>query len=227
MTCQMMMSLGVYALGAADAGERRRVEDHLPGCPACRAELMRLAPVPGLLARVPDEMLATGQPPGRKAVHPARGRARQRLGRPWRAAAVAACVAAVTGAAGGFWLGPRDTGQRPATVTLSGANPATHMNATAALTATSWATSIQLQLRGLPLNVECRLIVRSRAGATEDAGVWDAWRDGPISVPASVAWRPSDIASLEVATAARDLVTINVGQRSAPANAGPGPGPTR
>ena len=34
MSCQMMMSLGVYVLGAADAGERARVEAHLPGCAA-------------------------------------------------------------------------------------------------------------------------------------------------------------------------------------------------
>jgi hypothetical protein len=227
MSCQMMMSLGVYALGAADTRERLRVEAHLPGCPACRAELTRLAPLSSLLARVPDDMLAAGQPPGPETGHPAPGRRmRQRFGRPWRAAAVAASVAAVMGAAGGFWLVPGDGGHRPATITMAGANPAEHVSATAALTATSWGTSIQLQLRGLPLNVQCRLIVRSRSGATEVAGVWDAWRDGPISVPASAAWLPSDIASLQVATPARDLVTINVDRRSAPAGPAPGPGRT-
>jgi anti-sigma factor RsiW len=44
MTCLMMAHLGVYALGAADTEERLLVEAHLPGCPACRAELTRLAP---------------------------------------------------------------------------------------------------------------------------------------------------------------------------------------
>jgi hypothetical protein len=87
------------------------------------------------------------------------------------------------------------------------------VSATAALTATSWGTSIQLNLRGLPLNVRCRLIVHSRAGAAEVSGVWDAWSDGPISVPASADWRPSDIASLEVATPARTLVTISAAHR--------------
>ena len=47
MTCQMMMSLGVYVLGAADVAERRQLEAHLPGCRACRAELSRLTPLPG------------------------------------------------------------------------------------------------------------------------------------------------------------------------------------
>jgi len=206
MSCQMMMSLGVYVLGAADAGERARVEAHLPGCPACRAELMVLAPLPGLLAGVPSDLRPEG-----KGLEAATGRPHRR----WRVAALAASVAAVAvaGAAGGFWLAPTGTAPRPATVTLSGANPAMRVSATAALTATSWGTSIQLNLRGLPLNVRCRLIVHSRAGAAEVSGVWDAWSDGPISVPASADWRPSDIASLEVATPARSLVTISAAHR--------------
>jgi hypothetical protein len=210
MTCQMKTSLGVYVLGAADARERARVEAHLPGCPKCRAELTRLRPLPGLLASVPDDMLAAGQPPGRTAGQPMRAKTGGWLGRSWRAAAIAACVAAVAGAAGGLWLAPNGASQPAATITLTAVNPATHVTATAALTATSWGTSIQLRLRGIPLNVQCRLIVRSRAGATEISGVWDAWGSGPISVPASAAWLPSDIASLQITTADKALVTISV-----------------
>jgi predicted anti-sigma-YlaC factor YlaD len=206
----MMMSLGVYVLGAADASERRRVEAHLAGCPACRAELTFLTPLPGLLARVPDDTLAAGP----SAPVRARGRSR----RAWRAAAVAASLAAIAGAVGGFWLAPRAASQRPATVTLSGTNPAGHVSATAALTATSWGTSIELRVDGLPLDVPCRLIVRSRAGATEVTGVWDAWRTGPITVPASASWWPSDIARLEVATSAGDLVTISARHTALPQN---------
>ena len=233
MSCQMMMSLGVYVLGAADAGERARVAAHLPGCPPCQAELMRLAPLPGLLADVPGDLRPAGKLPGeaagraapagtrgrshrqRRAAAVAPARTGARPDRRWRVAAVAASAAAVAGAAGGFWLAPTGTGTapRPAAVTLSGANPAMRVSATAALTATSWGTSIQLHLRGLPLNVPCRLIVHSRTGATEVTGVWDAWSDGPISVPASAGWRPSDIASLEVATPARTLVTISAAHR--------------
>src|SRR5690348_7261134 len=58
MTCLMMTSLGVYVLGAAEDEERRRVEAHLPHCASCRAELLRLAPIPGLLAGVPPEATA-------------------------------------------------------------------------------------------------------------------------------------------------------------------------
>jgi Putative zinc-finger len=214
MSCLMMMSLGVYVLGAADGAERARVEAHLPGCPACQAELMKLAPLPGLLAGLPDDMRAQPDPPGRAAGQPAPAGTSIRPVRRWRAIAAAACVAAAAGTAGGIWLTATGAAPRPATVTLSGTNPAMHVSATAVLTATSWGTSIQLRLRGAPLNVPCRLIARSRAGATEVTGVWDAWRDGPITVPASAGLRPSDIASLQVATTAKTLLTIGAEPRS-------------
>jgi hypothetical protein len=206
MTCQMMMSLGVYALGAADVEERERVEAHLPGCPACRAELARLRPLPGLLARIPDDMLAGGRLPG--AVGPAVRVRRPPVRRRWRAGA-AVCAAAAMGVAGGWWLAPSGGGQPPVTLVLSAANPATHVSATAALTATSWGTSIELRLRGLPLNVECHLIVRSSTGAVEVAGIWDAWQAGPVVIPASAGWLPADIASMQVATADKTLVTMS------------------
>jgi hypothetical protein len=208
MSCLMMMSLGVYVLGAADGAERARVEAHLPGCPACQAELMKLAPLPGLLAGVPGDMRAQLRE-GRSGGRHATAGTRVRRARRWRAIAAAACVAAAAGTAGGISLTATGAAPRPATVTLSGTNPAMHVSATVVLTATSWGSSIQLRLRGAPLNVPCRLIARSRTGATEVTGVWNAWRDGPITVPASAGLRPSDITSLQVATTAKTLLTID------------------
>ena len=121
----------------------------------------------------------------------------------------AAAAAAAAGLAGGLWLSSGG-GQQQVPVTLTGSNPATHVSATATLTATSWGTSIQLRVRGVPENVECRLVVRSRGGRTEVSGAWDAWREGPLSIPASASWLPSDIASLQVTTPAETLVTISV-----------------
>ena len=72
MTCTMMMSLGVYVLGAADTAERQRLEAHLPTCPACRAELTRLAPLPGLLAGIPETMRDTARSRSRPASSPGR-----------------------------------------------------------------------------------------------------------------------------------------------------------
>ncbi len=117
-------------------------------------------------------------------------------------------AAAALGAAGGIWIAQPAPNAAPAGVTLSGANPVTHVRVKVTLTGTSWGTSIQLLAWGLPLNQPCQLIVRSRGGETEVAGAWDAWRAGPVSIPASAAWRPADISSLRVATTSRSLVTI-------------------
>lgn len=234
MTCPITVRLGVYALGAADAEERVLVETHLATCPACRVELARLKPLPELLARVPVNLLRADPPPAglhgrapgaritRTGTAPGR-KARAAAGR-WRSATGVAAAAAL-GAAGGFWLAQPGVSQSaashqaanspPAAITLSGANPVTHVRVTVTLTGTSWGTSIKLLAWGLPLNQPCRLIVRSRTGGTEVTGAWDAWRTGPISVPASAGWRPADISSLQVATTSTNLVTVAAGRPGA------------
>jgi hypothetical protein len=101
---------------------------------------------------------------------------------------------------------------------LSGTNPATNVHVTLVLAATSWGTSIKLRARGLPLNQLCWLVVRSRAGGTEVAGAWDAWSTDPVTIPGSAAWLPKDIASIQVTTATRTLVTVSAAR---PAHAAP------
>lgn len=248
MNCAMSVHLGVYALGAADAAERTLVETHLANCPACRAELARLEPLPGLLARVPLSLVTADSPPAQQpgqaaaAGHPTpagpsvpagrsylarvrAGKGRIQGGRTmrWHPLAAAATVAAAIGAAGGFWLAQPGTSPAPAAITLAGANPVTHVHVTVTLTGTSWGTSIRLVALGLPVNVPCRLIIRSREGATEVTGVWDAWSAGPVTVPASAGVRPADITRLWVATPSRNLVTVTVRRpaTSAPAASHP------
>lgn len=222
MTCPITVRLGVYALGAADAAERVLVESHLATCETCRDELAGLKLLPGLLARVPVNLLRADPP---TASRPERApvtrtaqagdtpawQGRASAGR-WRSVAGVAAAAAL-GAAGGFWLAQPGAGlpalnPPSAAITLSGANPVTHVRVTVMLTGTSWGTSIRLLAWGLPLNQPCRLIVRSHTGGTEIAGAWAAWAAGPLSVPASAAWRPADISSLQVATTSRSLVTV-------------------
>jgi len=224
MKCPMMVSLGVYILGAASSAERRQLETHLPGCQECQGELRRLAPLPGLLAGLPQGITDPSPSPDRPARPPMpsrplkRVRARRGTGLRW-AVAAAACLAAAAG--GGLWLSSGDTGPQPTVLTRSGSNPATHVAATATLTATSWGTSIELQVSGLPENVDCHLVVHSRSGRDEESGVWDAWAKGPVRIPASASWLPSDIASLQVTTSAGSLVTISVHDPAAHAGQGP------
>ncbi|MHA6762972.1 anti-sigma factor family protein [Streptacidiphilus sp. PAMC 29251] len=55
--CQESVSLGAYLLGALDPDERRAMELHIADCEHCRAELLELAPLPGLLRHTPFEEL--------------------------------------------------------------------------------------------------------------------------------------------------------------------------
>jgi hypothetical protein len=244
MNCAMSVHLGVFTLGTADTAERALVEPHLSTCADCRAELAVLEPLPRLLARVPlslvtqDSLLAglsgAAAADGRSApAGPTVGAGRSFLARVragvrwtrggrvlrWRPLAVTAAAAAAVGAPGGFWLAQPGPSPAPAAITLTGANPVTHVRVTLALTGTSWGTSIQLVAQSLPLNVPCRLIVASRTGGTEVTGVWDAWSAGSVTVPASAGLPLADIASLRVATSSRNLVTVTVRRAAAPARA--------
>ncbi len=215
MNCPMEVHLGVYALGAADAAERRLVEDHLPECDICRTQLARLAPMADLLAKVPEGLVSEGAavrttapaPRTVRTARPARPARTTWPARGWRKAAAAA-VTAAAGFAGGLWLMPHDAATAPADVTLSAADPATHVRATAALTGTSWGTSIRLVADGVPSGQLCWLVIHARDGESEIVGYWNAGSGEPVSVPASAAWRPADIASVQVVTKAGVLVTV-------------------
>lgn len=63
MTCQHTMTLGVYLLGALDPSERSAFESHLSYCEICRGELVRLAPLPGLLNQITPDDFADSMPP--------------------------------------------------------------------------------------------------------------------------------------------------------------------
>jgi len=63
MTCQHTMTLGVYLLGALEPAERFAFESHLSYCEICRGELVRLAPLPGLLNQIAPEDFADDMPP--------------------------------------------------------------------------------------------------------------------------------------------------------------------
>jgi hypothetical protein len=209
MTCLMMTSLGVYVLGAADTDEEWQLEAHLPDCPECQAELRRLEPLPGLLAAIPESIREMPPSPGHQAQQPRRAQAHRGVRRRWAAAAAAAFVAG--GVSGGLWLSSIGSGHQAVPLTLTGTDPATHVTATATLTATSWGSSIQLRVRGFPKDVQCHLVVRSLYGRTEVSGAWDAyaWQEGSLTIPASASWAPSDIASLQVTTPTKTLLTIS------------------
>jgi hypothetical protein len=64
MTCAQTSTLGVYLLGALEPEDRSSFEAHLASCDTCRSELVRLAPLPGLLNQItPADFDVTGELP--------------------------------------------------------------------------------------------------------------------------------------------------------------------
>jgi anti-sigma factor RsiW len=62
-TCANTVTLGAYLLGALDPQERFEFEAHLGSCDTCRAELVRLAPLPGMLNQISLDDFSDGLPP--------------------------------------------------------------------------------------------------------------------------------------------------------------------
>jgi hypothetical protein len=63
-TCTQTVTLGAYLLGALEPPERYEFEAHIAGCDSCRTELVRLAPLPGMLNQISVEDFDEGLPPG-------------------------------------------------------------------------------------------------------------------------------------------------------------------
>ncbi|MEY9877190.1 anti-sigma factor RsiW [Streptacidiphilus sp. MAP12-33] len=222
-TCQESVQLGAYLLGALDPEERATLEAHIAGCADCQAELLGMAPLPGLLRRTPfeelDETAEAAQtltaphpaPPPAPTAAPVRPASADRPARstpshrrPRRRALVAAGVAlAGAAAAVGAWV--YVGGARPGTATptaagttVSAVDAQTHVTATAALTPENWGTQVQLKLGNLPSGITCRLVVHARDGRVETAGTWGSGYSVATTVPASTSIGSSDIAGMDV-----------------------------
>jgi hypothetical protein len=221
--CQESVSLGAYLLGALDPEERRAMELHVAGCDRCRAELVELAPLPGLLRhtafeelpetaaaaeslgpvleQAPPVPMQVGPMPGAAgptAPGPARHRAQRRRG--LLAAAGMALAASVAGVVVYAAVG-RDNPPPARTVaaaTWSATNPATHVSASAEVIPKSWGTQFELKLGGLPSGITCHLVVHGTGGRSETAGTWASGYTPSAMVAASTSISPSDITGLDI-----------------------------
>ncbi|MFC1441145.1 zf-HC2 domain-containing protein [Streptacidiphilus sp. N1-10] len=216
--CQESVSLGAYLLGALDPEERRALERHIAGCAHCRAELVELAPLPGLMRHTAFEELpetaevaeslspAREQPPEADSAglrplpvptqHRRRSRKRAALAAGLALAACAAGVGVYSVAERGGGAGRAATVQ--AAATWGATDPTTHVSATAALFPEAWGTQFQLKLGGLPSDITCHLVVHGKDGATETAGTWGSGYAVSAQVPASTSISPAQITGLDV-----------------------------
>ncbi|GAB3907123.1 zf-HC2 domain-containing protein [Kibdelosporangium lantanae] len=237
MTCRRTVSLGAYLLGALDPAERSEFEDHIATCPTCKAELVRLAPLPGLLQRlspedyaaienddefeVPDwppdfpaeieladiDLVADPPPEDPGPARPGWLR-RQRV-------ALAAAAAVVLLAMGGFVFLQEDesgpTTIQASPVAWTAVDPATGVHGRVELTKRGWGTELKLSMEDVPAGKKiCHMIVYGRDGSQEIAGQWAAGAYSALrSAPGSTSIQLADIERIEVTAGGGLLVGIH------------------
>ncbi|MFI9816200.1 anti-sigma factor family protein [Saccharothrix variisporea] len=214
MSCTHTVSLGAYLLGALDPAERSAFEVHLRTCATCRREMVRLAPLPGLLAQVdladldvpfddpvPDPDLlplppvAAPEPPAPRRT-PTRRRTLVLLG---------AGLVAVLVAVGVLVFAPA---REPDPVHLAAADSATGVSATADLVAKEWGTEMWLTIKNAPKGKRCKLVVHDRAGRAEIGGWWGTDHPEDARIPGSTSFAVDQIERLEVVVDTQVLVSV-------------------
>ncbi|MHB1488173.1 MAG: zf-HC2 domain-containing protein [Acidimicrobiales bacterium] len=192
--------LGSYVAGALEPDERGEVDLHLAGCEACRRELSLLAPLPGLLWRLPPPDNGPFGPPPLSllatAVRNRRAARRHRL----TFAVVALGVAASVAVAVGVTLNDSRS-QLPGERTIvlrSASGPA---RGTAVLDPRPWGTQIELRLAHLPAASGFVAWVQGPQGGSV-AGSWGRGHDGRAIVEIASSLPVTSISGLRVATSA-------------------------
>jgi hypothetical protein len=232
-SCEFTHDGGAYVLGALSPAERSAYQAHLVGCAECTRAVQKLAGLPGLLGRVPADVL---EPPGdeplpetllpalvREVRRTQRRRGRLAIG----TAAAAALIVAGGALAVGLSLGDDGAGTAESP-SGSPSEPVGHamvsvgsdpMSADLALTSVSWGTRLELTCSypqpdepwSDPEEGTYAMFVRTRDGKVEQVATWQALPGKTMQLAAATAAKRDDIASVEIRTTSGEPVLALVG----------------
>jgi Putative zinc-finger len=220
-TCQFEHDDGAYVLGALSPEDRVAFERHLTTCAECAQSVRQLAGLPGLLARVPVEILDPKQPPVPvpETLLPAlvrRVRRSQRR-RVWVTSGLAAAAAAVAiGAVGATTLGddPAPPGAAPTLapttappvlMTPVGSEP---ISGWLSLTQVGWGTRLDLECTYAEESDAYRdptwstytMLVTTDDGRTEQVASWKAVPGKTMRLSGATSSDVTHITGVEVRT---------------------------
>jgi len=217
MSCELSHYDGAYVLGALSPAERSEFQAHLAGCDECSRAVQELAGLPGLLGRVPADVLESpGEEPLPATLLPAllreTRRTRRRRTRMFIAAAAAAAVVIAGGSvAVGLALG--DEGGSTATTVPSVPTGRTMelvgpdvMSASLALTSVPWGTRLDLscsypppkEASSGPSPWTYTMFVTTDDGQVEQVATWRALPGETMQLAAATAANREDIRSVEI-----------------------------
>lgn len=198
---QYRESSAAYVLGSLDPDERVEFETHLIGCEECRAEVVSLASLPGLLSRVELDEAAAPE----RIVDLATGTIREewselhRSRQRWRWATAVAAAAAVFA----LLVPMTQNSNQEAGETLVFA-PESVATGTVVLVEKAWGTAAEIELRGLPPSDVYIAWVVTEEGRWEQMASW-----GPTPTAAA---RVAGASS--VATGDLDAIVITTGDQT-------------
>ncbi|WP_432500932.1 zf-HC2 domain-containing protein [Kineococcus arenarius] len=207
---------GPYVLGALSPAERDDFEEHLAGCPSCRSAVEDLAGLPGLLSRVPADVVAALGEDAPAAVPSApdtllprllrAARTRRRRRRLALAGAVAAACAVTAGGAVAL-LPPA---AQPVEQAAGGESQRMEalmpvpLRATARLTEEDWGTQVDLVCAYADDEAGSAypyaLVVTDTDGNPQRIGTWQARPGHDARLSGATALTREQIAAVEVQT---------------------------
>jgi Putative zinc-finger len=176
-SCAARRSLGVFVLDALEPAERDAVAEHLRHCAACRRELERIAPLPGLLAGVQAADLHAHEP-SRPPHRPGMG--------------AALWIVLLLALAGGAQLG------RPQPATVRAADPANRVRMAADIAPLPTGALLRLRISGVEPGERCTLLVRAADGRSEIASRWRATYAGAATLDTTTSIAAADLTELSV-----------------------------
>ncbi|MDX8035186.1 zf-HC2 domain-containing protein [Lentzea sp. BCCO 10_0856] len=197
MSCQHTVDVGAYLFGSLDLKERSTFEKHLGACDACQAEMLRLAPLPGLLGRLSledvenlDEIPACPPDPNRHR----------------RVLIACAAVLTLLALAGGlFFLRPAPSSSAPI---WAAKDSGTGVDGEVSMVSKSWGTEMWFKLGDVKPGARCKVIVFDRQGQREIGGWWGSDHGPDERIPGSTSFRVDQIDRLEVSDETGLLVTL-------------------
>jgi hypothetical protein len=210
--------VAAYALGLLEEPERSAFAAHLEDCPRCTRELTQLTGMREVLAQVDPADLDDTRPVPRL-----RRRSTDRIAVAASAAALllaGVLVGAVAANSGEETAGDHVHG--PAAELLlygerfAASEPTTGVTGVVGIEPRGFGTHVALELRGVHGPLRCSLTVVSRTGERETAATWGVPVSGygvpeapnPLVIHGATSIAPDDIASFEIATPERTLLSV-------------------
>jgi hypothetical protein len=239
MSCELEHADGAYVLGALSPQERADFEQHLAGCESCARSVRELAGLPGLLARVPVEVLDPGPdhdhdhdhrpPPVPDTLLPALVRRirQQRRRRTFAGAGLVAASVLAASVAVGVTLEHHDATTPPPGAVARTAPPqalqpvgAQPISGWVSLTKVGWGTRLDLTCSYAGeqdayadgWGVSYTMTVVRTDGSTEQVSSWRALPGETMRISAGTATDRAQIARVVVRTAAgREVLRLVTG----------------